>query len=97
MAYEIDYTTIADEFKRREQALKDLKNWLGPTTYKKASKLALEHKNEPNAREQLAISMSLFQGISGLPVEVWLDSLGIYPSTPITLSGSAETQATEPV
>lgn len=94
MAHEIDYMTIADEFTRREQALKDLKQWVGGAAkFKKLSQIALEEKAKGYNRESMEASMSLFHGVSGLPVQVWLDFLGFAPRTPITPPKAAETQA----
>jgi hypothetical protein len=93
MAHEIDYSSIPDEFTRREQAFKDLKSWLGQTRYKKISRIALEEKAKGCNREFIEGSMSIFAGIEGYPVQVWLDYLGFAPKTPNTAPAHAETQA----
>jgi hypothetical protein len=84
MSYETNYDLITDELKRREQALKDLKSWLGTARFKKVSQAALVEKERGARREDMEASVSLFLGISGYPVTVWLDHLGYPPRTPKT-------------
>lgn len=93
MAHEIDYDLITDEFKRREQALKDLKSWLGPARFKKASQTALAEKANGCNREVMEASIQLFLGLEGYPVTVWLDFLGFAPRTPKIPVQVAQTQA----
>lgn len=96
MGYEVDYTTIRDEFDRREQAIKDLKHWLGIKRYKDISRTALQEKAKGYQRHDIAVTMEMFAGINGYPIQVWLDYLGFYPQTPNTSQIVADAQAQTP-
>lgn len=94
MSYEINYNKITDEFSRREYALASLKDWLGgQEVFEKHSRTILADKKLCENRQFMAQCVSMFLGVSGYPVEVWLDYLGFPKETPNNPPATAETQA----
>lgn len=94
MGYEVDYSTIPNEFDRREQAMKDLKFQLGGTDrYKRLSRSMAEEKVQGATREVIKAGVEMLLGIIGYPVDVWLDYLGFPQQTPNNPVQLAQTQA----
>jgi hypothetical protein len=65
----------------------------GQARFKQLSQIALEEKAKGYDRASMEASMSLFHGVQGLPVQVWLDFLGFPPRTPNNPPNTAEAQA----
>lgn len=87
MSRDKDYSALGlSEAEKRKVAIKDLKDWLGTTRYNKVSREVLK-MSPPMSREQFSMQVAVIAGVSGYPVEVWMDLLKL------ETNGTTETQS----
>lgn len=72
--YTVDYTVLKDETQKQNEAMKDIKSYLGDR-FENLNTLLLEYVRDYGMTKDDFRSALAFAGIQGYPVGVWFERL----------------------